>query len=122
MIDLSKIDNIYLAPGPTDMRKSSDGCAAVVQYSMYLDPFSTSIFIFCNRHKNIIKILEWDGNGFWLHSKKLIGKDKFRWPKCEEDVSSLLIDRRQLEWLLCGLEIHQKHAHHTINAVIETVD
>ncbi|MCD7840522.1 MAG: IS66 family insertion sequence element accessory protein TnpB [Erysipelotrichaceae bacterium] len=118
MIDLSKIDNIYLVPGATDMRKSADGCAAIVQYQLYCNPFSTNIFIFCNKTKNIIKILEWDGNGFWVHTKKLIGKDRFRWPKASEG-DSMIIDERQLEWLLDGLEIHQKHAHHTVEPVME---
>lgn len=48
MLDLSKIENIYLAPGATDLRKSIDGCSNIVQYQMFLDPFSPSIFIFCN--------------------------------------------------------------------------
>ena len=113
MLYLSKIENIYLAPGATDLRKSIDGCSNVVQYQMFLDPFSPSIFIFCNRTKTTIKVLEWDGNGFWLHTKKLIGKDRFRWPKSKEE-ASMLIDKRQLSWLLDGLEIEQKHAHHKI--------
>lgn len=69
MLDLSKIEDIYLAPGATDLRKSIDGCSNIVQYQMFLDSFSPSIFIFCNRTKTTIKVLEWDGNGFWLHKK-----------------------------------------------------
>lgn len=118
MISLDGIDNIYLAPGATDLRKSIDGCSAIVQYQMFLDPFSKSIFIFCNRSKTTIKVLVWDKNGFWLHTKKLVGNNKFRWPKKVED-DSILIDRRQLAWLLDGLDIHQKHAHNTVDAVVE---
>ena len=77
MINLKNIDNIYIAPGYTDMRKSIDSCSAIVQHSMYLDSLSKSIFIFCNKKKNTIQILEWDGNGFWLNKKKMIGKDKY---------------------------------------------
>ena len=117
MLDLSKIENIYLAPGATDLRKSIDGCSNIVQYQMFLDPFSPSIFIFCNRTKTTIKVLEWDGNGFWLHTKKLIGKDRFRWTKSKEE-ASMLIDKRQLSWLLDGLEIEPKHAHPKIAAVV----
>lgn len=80
MLDLSKIENIYLAPGATDLRKSIDGCSNIVQYQMFLDPFNPSIFIFCNRTKTTIKVLEWDGNGFWLHTKKLIGRIAFDGP------------------------------------------
>lgn len=117
MLDLTKIENIYLAPGATDLRKSIDGCSNIVQYQMFLDPFSTSISIFCNRTKTTIKVLEWDGNEFWLHTKKRIGKDRFRWPKSKEK-ASMLIDKRQLSWLLDGLEIEQKYAHQKIDAVV----
>ena len=40
MLDLSKIEDIYLAPGATDLRKSIDGCGNIVQYQMFLDPFN----------------------------------------------------------------------------------
>lgn len=49
--------------------------------------------------------------------KKRIGKDRFRWLKSKEE-ASMLIDKRQLSWLLDGLEIEQKHAHHKIDAVV----
>lgn len=49
--------------------------------------------------------------------KKLIGKDRFRWPKSKEE-ASMLIDKRQLSWLMDGLEIEQKQAHHKIDAAI----
>lgn len=62
MLDLSKIENIYLAPGATDLRKSIDGCSNIVQYQMFLDSFNPSIFIFCNWVKTTTKILEWNGN------------------------------------------------------------
>lgn len=39
MTDLEDIDNIYIAPGYTDVRKIIDSCSAIVQYKMYLDPF-----------------------------------------------------------------------------------
>ena len=48
MLDLSKIENIYLAFGATDLRKSIDGCSNIVQYQMFLDSFNPSIFIFYN--------------------------------------------------------------------------
>ena len=73
MIDLSTVDHIYLVTGYTDLRKVADGCSAIVQYDLNMNPFTRDIFLFCNRHKNTIQILEWDENGFWLHKKKLLG-------------------------------------------------
>ncbi|WP_423786802.1 IS66 family insertion sequence element accessory protein TnpB [Holdemanella biformis] len=46
-----------------------------------------------------------------------MGEDRFQWSKSKEE-ASMLIDKRQLSWLLDGLEIEQKHAHHKIVAVI----
>ena len=118
MIDLSTVDHIYLVTGYTDLRKAADGCSAIVQYDLNMNPFTRDIFLFCNRHKNTIQILEWDENGFWLHKKKLLGKDRYRWPKTPEEMRSLVLDERQLKWLLSGFDINPKHAHHVVNVVI----
>lgn len=71
MLNQYRINQVYLALGPTDLRKSIDGLALIVQESFKLDPFSRNLFVFCNRKKDKIKILEWDHNGFWLHYKRL---------------------------------------------------
>ena len=99
---------VYLALGNTDMRKAINGLSILVQESMDLDPFSGHLFVFCNRKRNIIKILYWDRNGFCLWSKRL-EKHFFRWPESSEDV--MKIDQRELMWLVDGLEINQQKAH-----------
>ncbi len=58
---------VYLAPDVTDMRKSIDGLALIVSEVLTLDPFSESLFVFCNRGQNKLKILHWQTNGFWLY-------------------------------------------------------
>ena len=62
---------VYLCCGYTDMRKFINGLMILVQESFSLDPFTDALFVFCNRSKNRIKILEWDGDGFWLYFKRL---------------------------------------------------
>ena len=99
---------VYLACGETDLRKSIDGLAAIVQMRFKLDPFSNSLFIFCNKSKDKIKILQWDNSGFWLHYKRL-EKGKFKWPMNETEVKT--ITPRQLGWLLDGLSLDQPKAH-----------
>ena len=99
---------VYLAIGNTDMRKAINGLSILVQESMELDPFSGHLFVFCNRRRNILKILYWDRNGFCLWSKRL-EKHFFRWPESSEEV--MKIDQRELMWLVDGLEINQQKAH-----------
>ncbi|MCT4507215.1 MAG: IS66 family insertion sequence element accessory protein TnpB [Tepidibacter sp.] len=72
-----------------------------------LDPFSNSLFIFCNRNKDKIKILQWEHSGFWLYYKRL-EKGKFNWPMNENQVKT--ITQRELRWLLDGLSLEQPKA------------
>jgi transposase len=57
---------VYLATGSTDMRKSIDSLSILVADRLDLDPFSGYLFCFCNRKKDMVKILYWDRNGFCL--------------------------------------------------------
>lgn len=64
-------EQVYLACGPTDFRKSIDGLAVIIKESFELDTFAPALFVFCNRNKDNLKILQWDYNGFWLYYKRL---------------------------------------------------
>lgn len=114
MLNKDTVAKVYLATGNTDMRKSIDGLAAIVQISFQLDPFSTSLFVFCNRYKNKLKILKWEHNGFWLYYRRL-EKGKFQWPN-DSDLGTKNISTRELGWLLDGLSICQKNAHPKVTA------
>lgn len=57
---------IFLAVAPTDMRKSHDGLAALVEHVLGSDPLSGHLFVFRNKPANRIKLLYWDGDGFAL--------------------------------------------------------
>lgn len=99
---------VYLARDSIDMRKSIDGLAAIVQESFLLDPFSSSLFVFCNKSKNKIKVLQWEDNGFWLYYKRL-EKGTFNWPK-DNKTSTIKVEMRTFGWLLDGLPLNQKEA------------
>jgi transposase len=109
MIDVESISHIYMAQGVTDLRKGIDGYAALVSGVMKLDPFSSSMFLFCNRTKDKLKILVWDGNGFWLCYKRL-ESGKFKWLKSNSENPTYSLSKQQLSWLLEGLSVHQKKA------------
>ena len=106
-------NKVYIAAGYTDMRKSIDGLAAIVQESFRLDPFSNNLFVFCNKNRNKLKILHWEHNGFWLHYRRL-ERGVFQWPK-ENISSTIILSNHELQWLLNGLSLHQKQAHKKIN-------
>ena len=97
---------VYLACGATDMRKSINGLSAIVASSFNLDPFDEAVFVFCNKARNRIKILEWDGDGFWLYLKRL-EKGHFRWPSAGEE-TTMTLTGEELGVLLSGVKIEQK--------------
>jgi transposase len=105
---------IYLACGSTDMRKSIDGLAAMVTFNFKLDVFAESMFVFCNRGRNKLKILYWDNNGFWLYYRRL-ERGRFQWPESDH-AGTIAISRRQLGWLLEGLTLEQTQAHREVLA------
>lgn len=115
---LSSIDgaSVYLACGSTDLRKSIDGLAALVSQDFALDLFSNSLFVFCNKGRDKLKILYWDHNGFWLYYRRL-ERGRFRWP-ARSGAQTLAISRRQLQWLLDGLTLEQRQAHRPVTARI----
>ena len=116
MIHLTGSEVVYLASGSTDMRKAIDGLAALVTAHFSLDPFSASLFVFCNRTRDKLKILHWDHNGFWLYYRRL-EKGKFQWP-VKGNFRVLSISRRELSWLLDGLDMMQQQAHPKVSASI----
>ncbi len=97
---------IYLCCGITDMRKSINGLMLLVQNSFALDPFNDALFVFCNRNRDRIKILEWDGDGFWLYFKRL-EKGRFRWTGEGED-GTLNLNREEFYHLLGSPKVVQK--------------
>lgn len=114
MLTLANIDRVYLACGSTDLRKSIDGLAALVQAGFELDPFSSSLFVFCNRQQDKLKILFREYNGFWLFYRRL-ERGTFQWPVASM-AAPMAITPRELRWLLDGLSLEQKKAHPAVTA------
>ena len=114
MLTMALEAKVYVAVGATDMRKSINGLSLLVEEHFQLDLFSGSLFAFCNRNKDRVKILYWDRNGFCLWLKRL-EQDTFRWPETESDV--LEISRPALDWLLHGLDLRQAHQRLTYGSV-----
>lgn len=114
MITPPGTEGVYLACGATDLRKSIDGLAALVQQAFALDPCSSAWFVFCNRDQDKLKILRWETNGFWLYYRRL-ERGRFQWPMTMS-CQPRQISPRQLQWLLDGLALEQHQAHREVSA------
>ena len=97
---------VYLACGHTDMRKQINGLATIVEGSFNLDPFDGALFVFCNRSRDRCKILEWDGDGFWMYFKRL-EKGHFKWPAPGAD-ATMSLSGEELSYLLGGTRVELK--------------
>lgn len=105
--DITIAKEIYLATGYTDMRKSIDGLAAVIQQQFRLDPFEPVLFLFCGKRCDRLKALLWEGDGFVLLYKRL-ENGRFQWPRNAKECRS--ISWQEFRWLMEGLQIDQKSA------------
>jgi transposase len=105
IIDLSKA-RIFLRPGITDMRKAVNGLSVIVQEEMKHDPFSGSVYLFCNRERKLLKAVYWDKSGF-KKKKKRLEKDKFPWPQDASEARELTVE--QLQMLLVGIDFFKAH-------------
>jgi len=97
---------VYLCCGHTDMRKSINGLMALVQSSFALDPFAEAVYVFCNRKRDRLKILEWDGDGFWLYFKRL-ERGRFRWPSVGEE-NTMTLSNEELACLIGSAKLEKK--------------
>ncbi len=78
MIQATPHMRILVATQPVDFRKGIDGLAQLCRERMSADPFSGTAFVFRNRTRTGLKILVYDGQGFWLCHKRL-SKGRFKW-------------------------------------------
>ena len=101
MIPVPSAARVYVAAGPTDMRKGFDGLSALVQETLKKDPFIGHLFVFRGRRGDLVKVLWWDGQGFCLFAKRL-NQGRFVWPLMKDGVITLT--PAQLAMLLEGID------------------
>ncbi len=99
---LLKNQNVFLCYNPVDFRKNINGLAGIVQGSFGQDPFNGELFVFINKSKNAVKVLQWDTDGFVLYHKRR-ERGKFFWPSLKDEESTIEISSNDLERLLAGL-------------------
>jgi len=104
MIHLTTQSRILLATHPADFRKGLDGFIALCRLELLQDPRSDTLFVFINKDRTLLRVLSYDGSGFWLMTKRL-SKGKFRgWPSEGQALST--VTARALSVLLKGGDWH----------------
>ena len=103
MLTLAASTRIYLHREPVDFRKAHDGLAAIVRSELQDDPLNGSVYVFLNRARDRVTLLQWDGNGLWLHYKRL-EKGTFRIPRANAN-GTARVSRGDLAMLLEGIEL-----------------
>jgi transposase len=92
---------VYLHRNSVDFRMGIGGLSILVEQGMRLNPMDRALYVFSNKRRDRIKILAWQGNGFWLMLKRLEA-DRFVWPN-ETEVVILSVE--QLHWLIEGIDL-----------------
>ena|SRR5438034_943725 len=101
MIQITPQVRILVAVEPVDFRKGIDGLAGICKEQLKADPFSGCMFVFRGRSGTSIKVLVYDGRGFWLCQRRL-SSGRFRfWPTSTTGTTKSL-EAHELHLLLAG--------------------
>ena len=98
MIQIMPQMRVVVAVEPADFRRGIDGLARLCKEVLGHDPFSGWVFVFRNRRATAVKVLVYDGQGFWLCHKRLSGS-RFRWWPTDTKAATTL-SAHQLQVLL----------------------
>ena len=90
-----------------ELMESYNGLAAIIKLKFHLDPYSRCMFAFCNRRRTSIKILQWDGSGFWILMKRL-DRNAFHWPDTPDELRQVTL--KEIHWLCDGLSLNPRGA------------
>jgi len=97
--------SIFFASRPVDFRKSFNGLCGEIRNNLKADPQSGSLFVFYNRRRDSLKLLFWEGDGFWLLYRRLEA-GTFEVPVHQTDTPAVALSYEQLQWILSGVELN----------------
>ena len=86
MILITPHMRILVAVEPVDFRKGIDGLAAICRQALSTDPMTGALIVFCSRRRHALKMLTYDGQGFWIFQKRLSAGRFAGWPQAEGSV------------------------------------
>ena len=94
-------NRIWFYPTPVNFNKQIDGLSLLIADHLQENPTSGQLFVFRNRQADKLRLLYWEGDGYWLFYKRL-SRGKFNFPKVDDEKLELNYD--QLTWLISGLD------------------
>lgn len=104
MLNFSGVFKIYAYTRATDMRKGFNGLSGIVREEFGADPTDGSLFIFINRRRDRMKLLHFDGGGYWLYYR-LLEAGTFEELKSDSGSCRLPMDATELSMLLSGVSL-----------------
>ena len=109
MIQITPQMRVLVAVEAADFRCGIDGLAQLCRAALQADPFTGTVFAFRNRGRTAIKLLVYDGQGFWLCHKRL-SKGRFRWWPAGGTEAACGVQAHELQVLLCAGDPSATHA------------
>lgn len=101
MIQITPQMRVLVAVEPADFRRGIDGLAQYCREALHEDPFTGAVFVFRNRRRTAVKLLVYDGQGFWLAHKRL-SQGRFRWWPARHGEAASPLQAHELQVLLCA--------------------
>lgn len=110
LIQITPQMRVLVAVEPVDFRKGIDGLAGLARRALSSDPFSGAVFVFRNRRATAVKVLVYDGQGFWLCHKRL-SSGRFRYWPGETGGAARSLQAHELSVLLAGGDFDAVRSH-----------
>ena len=107
MLQIPASVSIFVYTKTADLRKGFDGLSGIVRSELQADPLDGSLFLFFNRRRDRLKILHWDGTGFWLYYRLL---EAGTFEEIQSQDSCWEIDATQLAMLLSGVSLQSSQS------------
>lgn len=106
MLSFSGSLRIFIALDPCDMRAGINTLHAMVGGPLREDPKSGALFVFTNKRRRLLKVLYWDGTGFWILTKRLEA-GTYSWPRAAaEGQTTLALKPEAFAMLTDGIDMH----------------
>lgn len=100
MIQLLPQLNILLACQPVDFRKGIDGLIGLCRAQFNAELYDGTLFVFRNRRGTALKILAFDGVGWWLVIRRFSEGRLQWWPKAQAHTLTQPLEAQQLQVLI----------------------